>query len=518
MAARAAFCTAVFQSIAILLMSQSSSSAKIAVLVIPNGISHFYMMEPIGQELEARGHEVTYIMCSMEPKLYTINARRILIYDVKHPVNALVEASALKLARTGSLSWPNAVKVLDILSDACDTVLSNQTILSALKGTDLLFGDSSIFGCSQLLQLKTGIPHIVDFLAWGFNDPFVAAYGVDWPLSYIPSEISFSSPRMTFMKRVENVMFYLFMQIIVPLLRSRVTGRLQHKHGIAADKSVAELLGDTDIVLAPADWSLEWARPLPPNVKVIGSPSQRQAMKLPREFEDFIASAEHGVVLVSFGSMVMSLDDAVVSKLANVFSKLKYKVIIKFGDSFPKTDNVMLVKWMPQNDILANSNVKLFITHGGANSVYEGCGHGVPLLVTPLFSDQFGYGEKVKAAGLGISVSLKESTAEEMIKNINELIEKPCYKENALRVSRLMEDKPQTPQQEGAFWIEYVIRNNGTQHLRPSGRDLPFYQYFLLDVMLFFGTIISIFVFMLVKCLKVVRFKSGLSTVKRKEE
>ncbi|XP_048580162.1 UDP-glucuronosyltransferase 2B13 isoform X2 [Nematostella vectensis] len=380
MAARAAFCTAVFQSIAILLMSQSSSSAKIAVLVIPNGISHFYMMEPIGQELEARGHEVTYIMCSMEPKLYTINARRILIYDVKHPVNALVEASALKLARTGSLSWPNAVKVLDILSDACDTVLSNQ------------------------------------------------------------------------------------------------------------------------------------------NVKVIGSPSQRQAMKLPREFEDFIASAEHGVVLVSFGSMVMSLDDAVVSKLANVFSKLKYKVIIKFGDSFPKTDNVMLVKWMPQNDILANSNVKLFITHGGANSVYEGCGHGVPLLVTPLFSDQFGYGEKVKAAGLGISVSLKESTAEEMIKNINELIEKPCYKENALRVSRLMEDKPQTPQQEGAFWIEYVIRNNGTQHLRPSGRDLPFYQYFLLDVMLFFGTIISIFVFMLVKCLKVVRFKSGLSTVKRKEE
>lgn len=35
-------------------------SAKIAVLIFPAGGSHFSMMEPIGQQLEARGHKVKY--------------------------------------------------------------------------------------------------------------------------------------------------------------------------------------------------------------------------------------------------------------------------------------------------------------------------------------------------------------------------------------------------------------------------------------------------------------------------
>ncbi len=77
-----------------------------------------------------------------------------------------------------------------------------------------------------------------------------------------------------------------------------------------------------------------------------------------------------------------------------------------------KPDNVKLVKWLPQQDILGESieaiqnqvhrngsdnvvfallghnNTKLFITHGGLMSTEEAIYHGVPIVVMPGFRDQ----------------------------------------------------------------------------------------------------------------------------------
>lgn len=32
------------------------------------------------------------------------------------------------------------------------------------------------------------------------------------------------------------------------------------------------------------------------------------------------------------------------------------------------------------------------------------------------------------------------------------------------------------------WWVEYVIRHKDTKHLRGTAVDLPFYKYFLLDI------------------------------------
>lgn len=32
------------------------------------------------------------------------------------------------------------------------------------------------------------------------------------------------------------------------------------------------------------------------------------------------------------------------------------------------------------------------------------------------------------------------------------------------------------------YWVEYVIRHGGASHLRVAALDLPWYKYFLLDV------------------------------------
>ncbi len=35
--------------------------------------------------------------------------------------------------------------------------------------------------------------------------------------------------------------------------------------------------------------------------------------------------------------------------------------------------DIQVVDWTPQNDLLGDSRVKAFVTHGGLNSIYEVC-------------------------------------------------------------------------------------------------------------------------------------------------
>lgn len=39
------------------------------------------------------------------------------------------------------------------------------------------------------------------------------------------------------------------------------------------------------------------------------------------------------------------------------------------------------------------------------------------------------------------------------------------------------------------YWIKYVVRHNGAQHLRVAGISLPLYKYYMLDV---FGVFVGV--------------------------
>ena len=45
-----------------------------------------------------------------------------------------------------------------------------------------------------------------------------------------------------------------------------------------------------------------------------------------------------------------------------------------------------------------------------------------------------------------------------------------------------MRDVQVSAKDTAAYWIEYVLRQNGTKHFKMSSQNMPFYQYYLLDV------------------------------------
>ena len=82
---------------------------------------------------------------------------------------------------------------------------------------------------------------------------------------------------------------------------------------------------------------------------------------------------------------------------------------------FPLSKNIKTMSWLPQNDILGHSKVKLFFGHGGINGLLESIYHGVPLVIAPFFGDQPHNANTAKHLGIAEKVDLKSITADELV-------------------------------------------------------------------------------------------------------
>jgi len=139
-------------------------------------------------------------------------------------------------------------------------------LLAQLKGYDLVFADNSLFGCGNLLKEKVGIPMIVDYSAWGFNDAYNWQYGISWPISYVPAQpIHITKEGISFHLRCLNLLAYVYTRLFGQALTVVGTSALKTKYNLAPDKSFTQLVAETDLVLVPLHWALEWSRPVPPS-------------------------------------------------------------------------------------------------------------------------------------------------------------------------------------------------------------------------------------------------------------
>ena len=127
-------------------------------------------------------------------------------------------------------------------------------------------------------------------------------------------------------------------------------------------------------------------RPLSPNHVFLGMMNCKETKKLDPadKIGKFLDDAKEGVIYVSFGSVMRAsfMSKEKRQMFLNTFKGLKEKVLWKWEteEMEDKPDNVMLSKWLPQQEVLAHPNVKLFVTHGGQSSFQETLCHGKPVV------------------------------------------------------------------------------------------------------------------------------------------
>ncbi|CAH6886782.1 LOC101844897 [Phodopus roborovskii] len=314
--------------------------------------------------------------------------------------------------------------------------------------------------------------------------------------------------RMTFMERVQSVIYVLFFDFWFQTFNEKKWNQF-YSEVLGRPTTLLEMMGKADVWLIRTYWDLEFPHPVLPNFDFVGGLHCRPAKSLPKEIEDFVqSSGDHGVVVFSLGSMVGNLTEERANVIAAGLAQIPQKVLWRFEGKKPDTlgSNTRLYKWIPQNDLLGHPKTRAFITHGGTNGIYEAIYHGVPVVGIPLLKER------------GVRLDFLTMSSADLLSAVKTVTTDPSYKENAMRLSRIHHDQPVKPLDRAVFWVEYVMRNKGAKHLRVAAHDLTWFQYHSLDVLGFLLACVVTVIFLITKCCLFCCQKFAKAGKKKKKE
>ncbi|XP_046991120.1 UDP-glycosyltransferase UGT5-like [Schistocerca americana] len=260
---------------------------------------------------------------------------------------------------------------------------------------------------------------------------------------------------------------------------------------------------------------MEYPRPHLPNIiEITGIHVATEQKPLPKDIKQFLDGAEHGVIYFSLGTNVRSnaMSDWKRQAFIEAFRELPQRVLWKWeNDSLPsRPENVMVSKWLPQQDVLAHPNVRLFITQGGLQSLNEATYHAVPLLVIPFFCDQAHNAAKIQQTGAGVRLEYSDITKDALLRNIRTVLHDSKYRESMRTLSSIFREHQVDSLERAVRWVEYVIRHKGAPHLRSAALDLHWWQLLLLDVVAFLFLVAAIAIYLLcISVRRLVQFLSG---------
>uniref|UniRef100_A0A1A7X8R1 UDP-glucuronosyltransferase n=3 Tax=Iconisemion striatum TaxID=60296 RepID=A0A1A7X8R1_9TELE len=500
----------------LLLLSVTSGVNGGKVLVWYSDASHWINMKPLLEALVDRGHQVTVLvpstslfMNSSEPSRFHYHAFNVPVSKavIEKFTEDFIHFSVYEMNNLNYIQiyyrFMELIKFnTDFYMKILDSVVKSETTMKKLKegNYELLLADP-IYPGSDLLADLLGIPLI-------FSLRFSVAH--NWerlcaqlpaPPSFVPGALSKLTDKMTFLERVLNFLFYPLQDILLNQCIWKEADRY-YSEVRGTPTSACELMGKADIWLMRTYWDFDFPRPFLPNFKFIGGINCRPAKPLPTDIEEFVqSSGDDGILVFSLGTMVKNLTTDKANLIASVLAQVPQKVLWKYSGKTPETlgSNTKLYSWIPQNDLLGHPKTRAFITHGGANGVYEAIYHGVPMVGIPVFADQPDNMVHMKAKGAAVVVELNSLTSEDLRDAINTIVNDPSYKENIMRLSRIHHDRPMSPMDEAVFWIEFTMRHKGAKHLRVQAHELTWYQYHSLDVLSFLLSVVLLLLFILIK-------------------
>ncbi|KAH8412156.1 hypothetical protein KR009_000229, partial [Drosophila setifemur] len=498
--------------------------------------SHLVIQMSMARILAESGHNVT-VVTVLEPPIKHKDINHILVplpEEDLQSFGALV-ADMAKNDNSNPVGFLyNTVDLFKELSTKMSSVVKHHRFRDLYENEDNRF-DLVITGyflnCLHLtVAQKLKVPQVVtisnppSFLGDMLGNPRESSYVPSSYMTLKPGEI------MGLQKRALNLIYTWAEQLFTLSLETH--NEQIYREIFGADPSVpsyTDLQKNISVIFFASHEISE--RPIRPNVpsviEVGGIQIKDQPDPLPENLEKFLKDAPHGAILLSMGSNLKGshLNSDTIGKMFNVLSKLRQKVIWKWDDleNLPgKSENILYAKWLPQDDILAHPNIKMFITHAGKGGITEAQFHGKPMLALPVFFDQPRNAEAMEQQGFGLVQSLFTLEEDSFREGIREVLENPKYERAVKSFSALYRDRPLSARDTLNYWVDYVIRHHGAPHLQSPVIHMSSIAALNLDVYaVFSATIFVLFlIFKIVTCFLIRqiqgKWKRTKSTQKRK--
>lgn len=458
------------------------------ILLYP--VSHCYNslllnMEKMASLLDQHHYNVTMIVNSN----YTGSKSNIMMDNIhlaqfQAPSNTLTLCDLESRLASANISM---MEIADIWMTAslnfCQALLDS-SLLTKLKteSFNLLIVDRADW-CSAIVADALDIPFMtVASVATSFSEDELVRF------AHTPSIFSTMSYPMSFRDRLMNAIT----QSLVYLCRLftlHPLQRLKLEHRVNPEHHITSVYYRAVIDLMNSDRRADYPRPLYNHEVEIGFmyPSINYR-NLNQDVLQFISNDE--VVLVSFGSNVLSLEERTGEMLRDTFSKLNLKVIWRTNNEKAPTGNVLALSWVPQTELLASGKVRLLITHGGAASTMEAIYYGVPMIVLPMHVEQQSQASKLtNYLKVAKTLHLNEMEAEEFESVIVDVLRDGSdIRRNVKSLSAEIQNSPMDPKDTFLYWVnETVVGSRHHSEVRTPRRpqNLNTAQWLLLDVSIF---------------------------------
>ncbi|XP_028987519.1 UDP-glucuronosyltransferase 1A1-like [Betta splendens] len=481
------------------------------LLVVPMDGSHWVGMKAIAEEMGRRGHKVTVVIPEISVRMGPGKHYDTVTYPVPYDktfIDSVMSSHKSKMERSGQPFMENMKRqflqikeIINFIHVTAENLLFNASVISHLEQqhfdavlTDPMVPTGSIIARKlglPTINLLRGIPCSLD----------MKAAGCPSPPSYVPRFFTRFTDKMNFKQRLVNTVVSLLEPLLCRLIYWHFD-TMAHQF-LGENVGVAQILSDTDIWLLRFDFTLDFPRPLMPNFVIVGGINCKVRHPLPEDLESWV-SGEHGFVVFTLGTMVSDMPEERTSVFLEAFSQIPQKVIWRYTGQLPGKvpENVKIMKWVPQNDLLAHPGARAFITHAGSHGIFEGLCHGVPMVMLPLQGDQPDNAHRLASRGAGVVLDIYSISSDDLLLGLDEVINTTRYKENIQRLSILHNDRPADPLDLSVYWTEFVMRHKGAKHLKAAVADLNWFQYFCLDVVVVLVSVVLVSVVLTVKCFK----------------
>jgi MGT family glycosyltransferase len=132
--------------------------------------------------------------------------------------------------------------------------------------------------------------------------------------------------------------------------------------------------------------------------------------------------ADSGLIYLSLGSLG-SADIGLMQRLIDILGATRHQVIVSMGpraDELRLADNMTGAQTLPQTTLMPQ--VDLVITHGGNNTTTEAMHFGKPMVLLPLFWDQYDNAQRVHELGYGVRLATYSFADDELTGAVDRLL------------------------------------------------------------------------------------------------
>ena len=176
-----------------------------------------------------------------------------------------------------------------------------------------------------------------------------------------------------------------------------------------------------------------------------------------------VANRPEGTALIylSLGSLG-GADVELMRRLIDVLGQTPHRFIVSMGPQAADlvlADNMVGSEFLPQTRVIPQ--VDLVITHGGNNTTTEALHFGKPMIVLPLFWDQYDNAQRIDELGFGVRLATYAFTDDEMTGAIDRILDDAGMRERMASMGEAIRGRQGL--RRGADAIETVGRAHAEQ-------------------------------------------------------